>query len=144
MDYETKLLNRLIVISIVLFVTLSCLAVPIGWAFRWFETPFKVTDPDRVERLSRQANEMYSQLQAQKSTIQANRERLSNYPVLYGDDRANWPQGKRQEYEQLTNTVTTMVTGYNQLCGQYRAMWADEWRDIPAPDDLPKTCEYLQ
>ena len=61
--------------------------------------------------------------------------------LAYGEDMTNWPQGKRDEYLQLQAQVTNLSTSYNAQCGQYNALWEDEWRSLPAPNDLPTHCE---
>lgn len=123
-------------------VVLAVLVV-LGFALDWFAAPFTVMSSRSVQTLSRQANDTWQGLQAQKATISTQRGRLSEFRSLYGENAGAWPQGKRQEYEQLSAAARNLVAAYNQQCGQYNALWQDEWRDLPAPDDLPKHCELL-
>jgi len=113
------------------------------FALRWILVPTQVLDPNRIQRLSQQANEHWQSLQAQRSSIAAQAAQLSDFERLYGADASVWPQGKQQEYLQLAVTVRNLKTAYNASCGQYNALWQDEWRDLPAPDDLPRRCEFL-
>ena len=114
------------------------------WAVGWMATPFRITNPERVEMLSRQANDAWQALEAQEASIASQKKALDQYTDLYGDDMAKWPQGKRQEYQQGMVAYSNLVNAYNRSCSQYNAMWQDEWRSIPAPDDLPTRCELVQ
>lgn len=118
------------------------LAVAVGnWALRWQGAALDTIGPERMQQLSREANDRWQSLEAQRTSIATQQARLAEFETLYGTDRATWPQGKREEYQQLSAAIRNLETAYNSACGQYKAMWADEWRDIPAPDDLPRTCE---
>lgn len=117
--------------------------IVLGFALDWFATPFRVMSPRNVQALSRQANDSWSALEAQRASITTQRQRVNEFDVLYGVDPGKWPQGKRTEYQQMTAALRNLVNAYNHSCGQYNAMWLDEWRDVPAPDDLPKHCEML-
>jgi hypothetical protein len=60
-----------------------------------------------------------------------------------GANAATWPQGKAEEYQQLQTQRRNREAQYDQLCATYEARWSDEWRGIPAPDDLPQRCPSL-
>ena len=115
-----------------------------GFVLRWQNAALTVAGPERIERLSREANNHWQSLQSQRASIDTQRARLAEYETLYGQDRAVWPQGKRDEYQQLSAAVRNLETAYNLSCGQYNALWLDEWRSLPAPDDLPARCELLR
>lgn len=117
--------------------------VVLAFALDWFSAPFRVMSSQNVQALSRQANDSWSALDAQRASITTQRQRVNEFDTLYGADPAKWPQGKRTEYQQMTAALRNLINAYNHNCGQYNAMWLDEWRDIPAPDDLPKRCDML-
>lgn len=114
------------------------------WALRWILFPSTILDPDRMVTLSRQANDHFQSLEASLSSIQVQRETTESYPKLYGETYDTWPQGKRDEYQQNQRQLQNLINAYNQSCARYKALWQDEWRDIMAPKDLPKTCEVVQ
>lgn len=117
--------------------------VVLAWGLGWFAAPFQTMSPQRVQQLSRQANDAWQGLEAQQATIAVQRERLSEFNSLYGDNTSEWPQGKREEYQQLSSALRNLVAAYNLQCGQYNALWQDEWRSLPAPDDLPTRCDLM-
>lgn len=135
----SALIQWVLVIALVLMV-----GGVLAWGMGWFDAPLRVTSSQNVERLSREANDEYQSLQGQLRTIESVRTQITNYPLLYGEDTATWAQGKRDEWLQLQRELTNKIAAYNRDCGQYNSMWQDEWRDIPAPDDLPKQCEFIE
>lgn len=105
------------------------------------ESALNVVSVDNIKNLSKQANQSWEALDAKRSTIRTQQSDLETYKELYGDDYATWPQGKRNEYQQLQKIVSSLITSYNVQCAEYNALWQDEWRNLPAPDDLPTYCE---
>lgn len=131
--------SRLIVLlTIILFV--GGIA---AWALSWQSAALDTIGPVRMQQLSREANDRWQALQGQQATIGLGQQRLREFDALYGADRTKWPQGKREEYQQLSTQVNNLVTAYNLSCSQYNALWQDAWRDLPAPDDLPRSCPLL-
>lgn len=129
-----------------LIVSITIVLAVIGiaaYVLRWQNAALNVAGPERIERLSREANNHWQSLQAQKATISNQQARLAEFEMLYGVDRAVWPQGKREEYQQLSAAIRNLETAYNLSCGQYNALWLDEWRAISAPGDLPTRCELI-
>lgn len=116
----------------------------LSWGMGWFNAPLSVTSAPNVQRLSREANDRYQALQAQQASIAMARQKEADFIALYGTDVTLYPQGKRDELAQIRTDLSNKITAYNQACGQYNSMWQDEWRDIPAPDDLPTRCEFIQ
>ena len=128
----------------ILFVAALALIVSvIGYFFGWFNTALKVTSPEKIQMLSREANNSWQALKAGQQTIANIESDVHDMSVLYGEDASKWPQGKHDEYLQLKTQLRNLKTAYNSSCGQYNAMWQDEWRSIPAPDDLPTHCELI-
>lgn len=113
------------------------------FGLQWLTAPLDTLSPARVQQLSRDANDRYQALAAQHATITTQQAQLREFVTLYGPNRAAWPQGKRDEYQQLAAATRNLVTAYNGACGQYQALWRDAWRDLPAPDDLPRTCAMI-
>lgn len=109
--------------------------------YSWVNKPLEVLSPDNIQRLSQEANDKWQALLSQQATIDTISQRAKDMVVTYGEDRSVWPQGKSDEYLQLRQQVGNQITAFNLSCGQYNALWQDEWRSIPAPDDLPKKCE---
>lgn len=128
-------------LSAVLFMLIL---LPILWAFGWISVPFEQTNPDLVRQLSQDANEAHEGLLAQSANIDNIETTMATMVIQYGDNRATWPQGKSDEYLQLVQQRQNLISAYNQACGEYRALWNDEWRNLPAPDDLPTTCEMMR
>lgn len=114
-----------------------------AWGVGWFAAPLETFSANNVRNLSRQANERWQALEAQKSSISVQENRLGEFNILYGEDTAKWPLGKREEYQQLSASLRNLVTAYNASCGQYNALWNDEWRSLPAPKDLPTRCDLM-
>lgn len=123
-------------------VTVAMLVVG-GFAVTWFAAPTKLFSPDRMAALSRQANDNYQALEAQRQSVATTRTKAEMMITAYGEDMGKWPQGKRDEYLQLQAQVNNLVIAYNNACAKYKAMWQDEWRAISAPGDLPTTCQML-
>ncbi len=122
----------LVVLGIVLYLVV--------WVFK----PMEMTSPDNLARLSQEANDSWQALQAKRQSISGLESKASLMITLYGEDMAAWPQGKKDEYLQINQQIINLKISYNSDCGEYKAMWNDEWRAIPAPDDLPTTCEFLE
>lgn len=114
-----------------------------AFGLRWQGAALDQIGPERMQQLSREANDRWHGLDAKRSTIMVQQQALATYERDYGVDRSTWPQGKVGEYRQLDKVVTDLLTSYNHECGQYEAMWTDAWRDLPAPDNLPKKCPPL-
>jgi hypothetical protein len=114
-----------------------------SFTVNWGAAALDQGSPARLRQLSREANDRYTALKSERATIETQRARLADFEQLYGKDPAAWPQGKREEYQQLTQAIRNMESAYNGHCGQYKSLWNDAWRDLPAPDDLPKTCDLI-
>lgn len=127
---------------IVWLVVVIALLLIAGFALNWFSAPMRLFSPDRMATLSRQANDSYEALEAQRQNMTAVRAKADAMLDLYGD--GEWPQGKRDEYLQLQQQVTNLTMAYNAACAKYKAMWQDEWRSVAAPRDLPTTCSMLE
>lgn len=123
------------------FALIVVVALVIAYALGWFAKPMEVMGPDNIQRMSRQANDAWQALEAKQASIDAIETKAGQMVLAYGEDMTVWPQGKRDEYLQLQAQATNLSTSYNSQCGQYNAMWADEWRSVPAPNDLPTHCE---
>lgn len=123
---------------------LALVVTVLGYLAGWFVSPLSVTSAAEVQRMSREANNEWQALKAKQASI-ANLENDARLMIaLYGEDFSKWPQGKHEEYLQIQKQITNLKLSYNSECGQYRAMWNDEWRSLPAPDDLPTTCDFLE
>jgi len=109
----------------------------------WFAKPLELSSPDNLQRLSREANNAWQALEAKRESINVLEQKAGLMVSAYGEDMTVWPQGKRDEYLQIQSQVTNQKTAYNAACGQYNAFWEDEWRSIPAPNDIPTSCEFL-
>ena len=119
------------------------LAMLLAFALDWIAAPLENNSPGNVKSLSRQANNAWEALNSQRESISVLDSRAEDMVLAYGEDQSKWPQGKRDEYLQLRQQYHNAIIAYNSACGQYRAMWSDEWRSVPAPDDLPTTCEMI-
>lgn len=117
------------------------LAGMFAFALRWQRAGLEIVSPDNIQMLSRQANDNYKALEAKRMNINNQQEKLDEFEMLYGEGQ--WPQGKRQEYQQLSSILMNTKSAYNADCARYEAMWNDEWRSIVAPGDLPTTCEMI-
>lgn len=126
-----------------LFVVVLALGL-MAYTLRWVFVPLDTVGPENMRHLSQQANNHYQSLESQRASIRTQQQRIVEFERLYGQDRTIWPQGKRQEYQQLADALRNLTTAYNLSCGQYKALWRDEWRDVPAPNDLPRTCDLIQ
>jgi hypothetical protein len=127
----------------VVIVALAVL-IGVGYAFRWIDAGLETVDPSNIRRLSAEANDRWNALETKRDSIINQEKGLADFYTLYGDDTSKWPQGKTEEYQQLVQALRNLKTSYNNDCGDYMAMWDDEWRDLPAPDDLPTTCQTFQ
>ncbi len=146
MDDDLKPDRKLFGISvrwILLGAALVAVLVVVAYALGWFAKPFELTSPDNLQRLSREANDAWQALEAKQESIEELEEKAGLMVTAYGDDMTAWPQGKRDEYLQLQAQVTNLKTSYNNDCGQYNAFWLDEWRSLPAPNDIPTRCDFL-
>lgn len=117
--------------------------IVLGFALEWFAAPFETMSPERVRILSQQANDEWGALEQTRTGIERLRGQEAEFITLYGTNTAVWPQGKAEEYQQVTAARRNREAQYDQLCATYEARWADEWRDLPAPDDLPRQCPAL-
>lgn len=106
-----------------------------------YEKALETVSVGNIKDLSKKANESYQALKAKRDAVQLQQDILNEYTELYGTDFAAWPQGKRDEFQQQKRIVSQLITSYNADCAQYKALWQDEWRSVPAPNDLPTTCE---
>lgn len=114
-----------------------------AWVLSWQRAALDTIGPARMLQLSREANDRWQALQGQQATVALGQQSLAEFEALYGVDRTKWPQGKREEYQQLRTQVGNLITAYNLSCSQYNALWGDAWRDLPAPDDLPRSCPLM-
>jgi hypothetical protein len=121
----------------------AIIAGAIGFALWWAGAAAETMDPARIRNLSQQTNQRYTALVQQVGDITDLQQQLEQFEVSYGADRGKWPQGKREEYDQVFTMLTNRRSAYRALCAEYQAIWADEWRGIPAPDDLPKECPLI-
>jgi hypothetical protein len=126
-----------------LFVILAFFVV-MGFGFDWFAKPMEIFSPERVEMLSRQANDRYQALEAREKSVYSIRLKAEMMMTAYGEEMETWPLGKRDEYLQLRAQETNLILAYNNACAEYKAMWLDEWRSVAAPPDLPTTCEAME
>jgi hypothetical protein len=115
----------------------------LNFAGRWATAPTEVFSVDNVRDLSRQANQMRTQLDAQLANIRVIDDQMRSLEEQYGEDQSTWPQGKDEEYRQLRVQRDNRIASFNTACADYQALWADEWRSLPAPDDLDTYCEYV-
>ncbi len=123
---------------------LAAIAIAIlAYVFGWITAPLTNTSSDKVRALARDANEHYASLESSLANITVVERQMSTMVELYGENSETWPQGKADEYLQLATQRANLVTAYNRLCASYKAKWNNEWYDLPAPDDLPKTCEVI-
>jgi hypothetical protein len=136
-------MNRITVGMMIFIVGVVMVAMLGAYFLDWFSTPLELTSPDNLQRLSRQANDAWQALEAKQQTIINLEQQADLMVAAYGDDQSTWPQGKRDEYLQLMAQVTNLKASYNVQCGQYNAFWDDEWRGIPAPNDIPTSCQFL-
>lgn len=120
---------------------IGILFILINFIWNWQSGALDVVSVDNIKMLSAQANEMYEGLEAKIVSIQNLEDELNSYTNLYGEDATKWPQGKRQEYQQLEQAIRNLKTSYSQDCASYKAMWNNEWKDFAAPKDLPTYCE---
>lgn len=114
----------------------SYLQFALGYATR----PARLMDAQRVEAMSAKMNNAYQALQAGDLEVEGLAYRLREMDTSYGPDRSVWPQGKRAERDQLQQQYLNAVTAYNRACASYMAVYADEYRNLPAPNDLPTQC----
>ncbi len=124
-------------------VIIAALAIA-GYFLGWFISPLDLTSPENVRRLSREANEHYAALESSRASIGTIESKMQTMVTTYGEDRSTWPQGKADEYLQLDAQRVNRIDAYNKLCASYKGKWNDEWFDLPAPDDLPKSCDLIQ
>lgn len=129
--------------ALVWIVIVGVLSLLIMYLLLWADATVTVMSPENIKNLSQQANQRYSALSQQAGDIADLEARLASFETLYGADRSVWPHGKRAEYEQIFEQVANRRSAWRTSCAEYEALWADEWRDVPAPDDLPKTCPLL-
>jgi len=115
----------------------------LAYALNWAITPFRVADPERIQMLSRQANDEWAALQSQRANVDNVDAQIDAMLEMYGEDKSVWPQGKDEEYLQLLTQRRNMTSAYNAQCARYRSMWADTWQGIVAPSDLPTTCDLI-
>lgn len=142
-DYYGPTKNDSVSISkwLLLFFALLLLAAVLYFGYSWVTKPLEVMSPDNIERLSKQANEQWEALQAQLANINAAQQSAEDLVNLYGEDKSSWPQGKGDEYLQFKQQARNFITAYNASCATYNALWQDEWRSVPAPDDMSTSCD---
>ena len=126
---------------VLLAFVIGIVIIVLAFALGWIATPLDTMSAENTRRLSRQANDAWQALEAQRENILSVETQASDMILTYGEDQSTWPQGKREEYQQLRTQRQNRIAAYNTSCGQYNAMWQDEWRAIPAPDDLPTACD---
>lgn len=119
----------------------TAILMALGWGLGWFGAALDQTGPERIRSLSAQTNDRFQALEAQRQDIARAELALVSFRNQYGTDASVWPQGKNAEYSQLLTRYQNATAAYDAACGQYRAYFSDTWRDIPAPNDLPKTCD---
>ncbi len=127
----------------IFFASIILVAVLISYALNWIQAPLDLTSPENIRQMSREANDAWQALEAKKSSISNLESQVNDMTLLYGEDMSKWPQGKDEEYLQLKRQIANLKTAYNSECGQYNAFWLDEWRALPAPDDIPTHCSFL-
>lgn len=134
----------LVVVLMIIGSGLGIFGTYLNFGSRWVTAPTEMFSVDNVRELSRQANDMFQQLKADQVSIRSLENQITTFEDTYGEDTNKWPQGKLNEYQQLQRALYNKKASYNDDCGQYNALWKDEWRDLPAPDDLQKTCELIE
>ena len=123
---------------------LVALLLLVTFGLNWFAKPLEMADPDNLSRLSRQANEAWSALKSKQANIAGLESKTADFTLTYGEDRLKWPQGKSEEFMQTRQQLQNLKISYNADCGQYNALWQDEWRSVVAPKDLPTKCELMK
>lgn len=102
--------------------------------------PTRLTDAVRIESMSARMNQAYQALLTAEQRVYADKQAIDDFLSTYGTDASTYPQGKRAELDQLRVNHRNSVSQYNSLCGQYMAVYADEFQEIAAPPDLPTQC----
>lgn len=120
-----------------------------GFFLNWFSAPMQMFSPRNLQQLATEANTRWFALEAQKTVYGTAREQADGYEALYGEDTSKWPQGKRSEWQQAQRTATNAKAAYNNSCGQYNALWNNDWKSIPLnAQDLgnlpPRSCSLIE
>lgn len=129
---------------LVFLIALIVVGIPVGLGINWLSTGADVVSATNVRSISREANEQWNALQGQRASIGRVQASADEYITLYGEDMMTWPQGKRDQYQQVLADVRNKVSAYNTSCADYNALYDDEWSSIVAPKDLPGYCELIQ
>lgn len=112
-----------------------------AWGFATREV--RLNDAIREERMSAKMNASYQGLQKSEQEVAGLNQRVAQFTESYGTDQKAWPQGKREEYQQLQQLRFNAVQAYNNACAGYNAVYKDEFQATAAPDDLPKSCPFM-
>lgn len=137
----TKRLAKDTILWLLFGVLVVLILIILAYALGWITTPLRLTDPERLENISREANQAWEALEAQLASVENINDKMVTMKQLYGEDMGTWPQGKDDEYLQLQAQKVNLINAYNQQCAAYKAKWANEWWELSAPKDLPRTCE---
>lgn len=137
---DTKSIIKWVLLGLLLLLIVTVALYAIGW----LTTPLRLTDSNRMERISREANDSWQALESQKANVSNIRNKMLLMTQLYGENMATWPQGKDEEYLQLQQQQVNMVNAYNSQCASYKAKWKNEWWEFSAPKDLPITCDLIE
>lgn len=126
-------------LAVVTILYFTYLQYALGFATR----PARLNNAQRQEAMSARMNGAWEGLQASQLNADRARTKVAEYEQLYGADASQWPQGKRAEYLQDKAHLDNAVAAYNRSCGEYNAVYADEFRAIAAPKDLPARCALI-
>jgi hypothetical protein len=141
---DVKSIIKWVLLGVLILVIVLFIAGIVSYAFGWLNAPLRLTNPNRLEKISREANEAWQALESQKANVSNIRDDMLTMKQLYGEDMSKWPQGKDDEYLQLQQQQINMINAYNSQCAAYRAKWKNEWWEISAPKDLPTTCDLIE
>lgn len=120
-----------------------------GFVLGWFNAPMQMFSPRNMQQLATEANTRWFALEAQQTVYSTAREQADGYEALYGEDTSKWPQGKRSEWQQAQRSASNAKAAYNNACGQYNALWNNDWKSIPLnAQDLgslpPRSCSLIE
>lgn len=130
----------IVIVWMLFFLFIGIVGTYLGFFGDWAKTPTEVFSPRNVQNLSRIANEEYQALLALEANIDSSEAAELDFLQAYGEDQAKWPLGKRDQYMQAQAHTRNAIAAYNIRCAKYNALWEDEWKNLPAPDDLPTRC----